>query len=78
MEKKARGVAMEAHTGTIGIGTEYRAKPRGPRSLAALRERIRQRSEERARRAHALRANGVAASYVPGSEHTHLLRRKGL
>jgi len=61
----------------IGIPTgrtKTRAQPRG---LARLREGIRSRRLERARRAHALRASGPHAPYVPGSEHTHLLRQRG-
>jgi hypothetical protein len=64
-----------ARTETIGVATEYRTKPQRPSRLAAFREGIRQRREERARRAHALRANGAGSSYVPGSEHTHVMRR---
>jgi hypothetical protein len=66
---------MEAHTGTIGIRTGYRVKPRRPSRIAAIREGIRQRRAERARRAHALRVDGARASYIPGSEHTHILPR---
>jgi hypothetical protein len=66
---------MEAHTGTIGIRTGYRVKSQRPSRLAAIRAGIRRRREERARRAHALRANGARASYVPGSEHSHILLR---
>jgi hypothetical protein len=40
-----------------------------------FRESIRLRREQRARRAHALRTNGAQASFVAGSEHTHLLPR---
>jgi hypothetical protein len=66
---------MEAHTGTIGIGTGYRVKPRRLIRLAAIREGLRRRREEQARRAHALRTNGAGASYIPGSEHSHILPR---
>ena len=65
-----------AHTGTVGIGTGHRVQPRRPSRLAAIREGIRHRREERARRAYALRLDGAGASHVPGSEHTHILRRK--
>jgi hypothetical protein len=44
--------------------------------LTQLRESLRQRREERARRAHTMRMNGSQASFVPGSEHTHVLRRR--
>jgi hypothetical protein len=62
---------MEAHAGTISIGT--RPTKQRPSRLALLRERIRDRRQRRARRAHALRDNGARAPFVPGSEHTHLL-----
>jgi hypothetical protein len=66
---------MEAHAGTIVVG-------RGPtrsrrRRIAGLRERLRQRRIDRAARAHSLRVNGARAPFVPGSEHTHMLRTKG-
>jgi hypothetical protein len=63
---------MEAHAGTIGIRTGNTRKPQVSR-LSLVREGIRQRRHERARRAHALRMNGARASFIPGSEHTHML-----
>jgi hypothetical protein len=65
---------MEAHAGTIGITTGRARKPRVNR-FELFRESIRLRREQRARRAHALRTNGAQASFVAGSEHTHLLPR---
>lgn len=65
---------MEAHAGTIGVRTGHTAKPQ-PSRWAQFREGIRRRRRERARRAHALRATGPRAPYVPGSEHTHMLPR---
>jgi len=74
MQKRAKAAAMEAHAGTIEIRSGY-ADKRRPSRLALLREGIRRRRRERARRAHALRESGIHAPYVPGSEHTHMLRR---
>ena len=67
---------MEAHAGTITIGTRNRRGAR-QRRLGQLRERIRQRRLQRAERAYSLRRNEISARSVPGSEHTHLLRQKG-
>jgi hypothetical protein len=71
-----KGAAMEAHAGTITIGTR---KTRGTRRrrLAQLRGALRQRRLARAERAYSLRMNGVNARSIPGSEHTHLPRPKG-
>jgi hypothetical protein len=65
---------MEAHAGTIGIRTGTARRQRRPR-LTAFIDGIRRRRQERARRAHALRTNRGGAPFVPGSEHTQLLRR---
>jgi hypothetical protein len=67
---------MEAHAGRIQIPTEaatrsLRGRLRGYLSAA------KQRRRERAVRAHALRANGISSPSIPGSEHTHLLGRRG-
>jgi hypothetical protein len=67
---------MEAHTGTIGISTGRRSRPRR-RRLAAILETIRRRRLERAARVHSLRTNGAGVRSIPGSEHTHLLRQRG-
>jgi hypothetical protein len=67
---------MEAHAGTIRIGTQKRRKPRQLR-LAQLRERMRQSRLQRAERAYSMRMNGISSRSIPGSEHTHLLRQKG-
>jgi len=64
---------MEAHAGTISIGTGRRIKTR--RRLSQLREGIRRRRAERAERAYSLRMNGTTGPSVPGSEHTHLINR---
>ena len=61
----------------IGIPTGRTKERARPRGLTRLREGIRSRRLERARRAHALRASRPRAPYVPGSEHTHLLRQRG-
>jgi hypothetical protein len=64
---------MEAHAGTITIGTGRRIKAR--HRLLRLREGIRRLRAERAERAYSLRINGAGAPSVPGSEHTHLINR---
>jgi hypothetical protein len=74
--KRAKGAAMEAHTGTIGIGTAGRTRPWRQR-LAQLRAALRRRRIDRAARAHSLRVNGAGGRSIPGSEHTHLLRQRG-
>ena len=72
--KRAKGAAMEAHAGTITIGTGQAVRPRR-RRLAEIMAAVRQRRIARAERAHSLRANGKVPYSVPGSEHAHLLRR---
>ncbi len=67
---------MEAHAGTISIGTQRTRKPRQPR-VAQLRARMRQRRLQRAERAYSMRMNGISSRSIPGSEHAHLLRHKG-
>jgi len=57
-------------------GTTKRLTPRR-RRLTELREAIRRRRLDRAERAYSLRASGISAPSVPGSEHTHLLRQRG-
>jgi hypothetical protein len=60
---------MEAHAGTISIGTgiSVRPKPKA-RRLQLLRERARAR-----RRNRAVRATTARLHSIPGSEHTHLV-----
>lgn len=65
---------MEAHAGTIIIGTQVRPRRR---RLAELRETIRRRRLARAERAYSLRMSGTSARSIQGSEHTHLLRQRG-
>ena len=67
---------MEAHAGSIRIGTQRMRKPRQPR-LAQLRARMRQSRLHRAERAYSMRVNGISPRSIPGTEHTHLLRQKG-
>ena len=69
-----RGAAMEAHAGSITIGTGRTARPRR-RVLSQFRGALRRRRIERAERAYALRMNGERTGSVQGSEHTHLLNR---
>ena len=66
---------MEAHAGTIRVHTgDTKAQP--PRRLRAYLAAAKARHRERAIRAHALRMSGVSATSIPGSEHSHLLRRR--
>ena len=65
---------MEAHAGTITIGTGRAVKPRR-RFFAELRASIRAQRAVRAQRAYSLRANGTRTDSIPGSEHVHLIQR---
>jgi hypothetical protein len=65
---------MEAHAGRIGIDIVRPAKPRR-RLLAELRAALRQRRTERAERAYRLQANRGELQSLPGSDHSHLVRR---
>jgi hypothetical protein len=67
---------MEAHASRIRISADTPAKPRRGR-LRAYLAAAKARRRERAIRAHALRMNGVSSPSIPGSEHTHLLGRRG-
>jgi hypothetical protein len=64
---------MEAHAGTITIGTGRTIRRR--RRLAELVAAVRKRRSARAERVYSVRANGTQLKSVPGSEHAHLLRR---
>ena len=64
---------MEAHAGTITIGTGTAAKPRR-RYLSELKAAIRRQRLERAERAYILRANRAEIHSLPGSDHSHLVR----
>jgi hypothetical protein len=59
---------MEAHASTIGVPSQTRARPR--RRLLDLLREISRVQRERAIRTHEARVRSV-----PGSEHTHLIRR---
>jgi hypothetical protein len=65
---------MEAHTGAVTFPREWAQSPRRPR-LAAIREAITQRRAASAERAHSMRQSASPRYSVPGSEHSHLLRR---
>jgi len=65
---------MEAHAGTITIGIGRTDRPRR-RLLARLRAAARRLRIERAERIHMLRANRSELQSLPGSDHSHLLRR---
>jgi hypothetical protein len=58
---------MEAHAGTIRIGTGITTRPR-LRSLQLLLARARAR-----RRARAIRTHDARLRSIPGSEHAHLI-----
>jgi len=68
---------MEAQAGRVRIPTSTRIRPRR-RRLRAYLAAARARRHERAVRSHQLRAAGISAPSIPGSEHTHLMRRGGL
>jgi len=65
---------MEAQAGTVRIPTGRKAGSRR-RRLRAYLAAARTRRHERAVRSHELRASGIGGQSIPGSEHTHLLRR---
>jgi hypothetical protein len=67
---------MEAHAGTVRIPTHTATKSRR-RRLRLFLAAARARRRERAIRSHELRASGISAPSIPGSEHTHLLRPRG-
>ena len=67
---------MEAHAGRITIHTPTETKSQRER-LRTFLAAVRARRRERAVRAHALRMSGIGARSIPGSEHTHLLQRRG-
>ncbi len=64
---------MEAHAGRIRVPTPTRAKPRRRARLLELVRELSRAQRDRAIRAH----QGARAPYVPGSEHTHMLRPRG-
>jgi hypothetical protein len=64
---------MEAHAETITIVTPKAIKPRRKR-LAEILAAVRRRLDESTERAHSRQLNGTPYS-VPGSDHTHLIRR---
>jgi hypothetical protein len=53
---RVKGVATEAHAGTIGIGTKTSSRRPRSRRLQMIRQRARARRRERAVRAHGIRA----------------------
>jgi hypothetical protein len=65
---------MKAHSGAIRIPTGT-TTPSFRRRLASLRAAIRRRRAARAARAYSLRASGAQIHSVPGSEHSHEIRR---
>ena len=65
---------MEAHAAGITIRAGRTIKPRRG-AFAELMAAIRAARLERARRAHSLQTSGPQVYSLPGSEHTHLIRR---
>jgi DNA primase len=65
---------MEAHTPVVTFPSEWAKRPRRPR-LHLFRELVRTRRERAALRAYSARSNRSVPVSIPGSEHTHLLRR---
>jgi hypothetical protein len=65
---------MEAHTPAITFPSEWARRPRR-RPLHLLRELVRTQRELAAQRAYDARSNRSTPVSIPGSEHTHLLRR---
>ena len=65
---------MEAHTGTVTFPRKWTRSRRRSR-LVEIRAAIRRRRLARTERAYSMRVNGPEAYSVPGSEHSHLLRR---
>lgn len=65
---------MEALTGALTFPREWAQRPRRSR-LAEIRNAIRRRRVEQADRAYSLRASSTRMHSVPGSEHSHLIRR---
>jgi hypothetical protein len=63
---------MEAHAGTISIGTRVTVKPK-TRRLKMFSSRVRARRRERLIRHHAAGSNRTLPGSIPGSEHTHLI-----
>lgn len=65
---------MEAHTGAITFPREWSRSRRRSR-LAEIRALIRRRQMARAERAYSMRVSGPDTHSIPGSEHSHLVRR---
>ncbi len=65
---------MEAHTPAITFPSEWARRMRR-RRLHLLRELVRTRRDRAALRAYDARSNRSVPTSIPGSEHTHLLRR---
>ena len=66
---------MEAHTGSITLGTGREVGHPRRHVLSWIRETIQRRKGGRAERAYTLRINRERIESVQGSEHTHLLNR---
>jgi hypothetical protein len=61
---------MEAHAGTVRIPTPTEAKPRRRGRLLQLLREV-----SRAHRERAIQTHDARVRSIPGSEHTHLIRR---
>jgi hypothetical protein len=65
---------MEAHTGAVTFPSEWTQRGRRSR-LAEIRATLSRRRAARAERAYSMRVSGPQTYSVPGSEHSHLVRR---
>ena len=65
---------MEAHTGAVTFPSEWAKRPRR-RRISEIRAAIGRRRAMRAERAYSLRASATGVESIPGSEHSHLMRR---
>jgi hypothetical protein len=65
---------MEAHTGAVTFPKEWTRRPRR-RRLHRLRTLVRAHRERAALAAYTAKSNRSVLTSIPGSEHTHLLRR---
>jgi hypothetical protein len=59
-----------------GLVDRPSTSPRTDR-LTEFRARLRHRRRARAARAHSMRMSGNDVRFLPGSEHSHMLRRRG-
>jgi hypothetical protein len=65
---------MEAHTGAVTFPREWSRSRRRSR-LAEIRAAVRRGRAARAERAYSMMVSGPETRSIPGSEHSHLVRR---